>query len=121
MKPVKLVAAVVALVSGILAAYTGYVSPAPEGSYLLIAGLGVLLSIVSLGCLYGANAAFAASAVVSGLFAISAWIGWGGGYSDLQLVALALSLVNIALSVLAFRASTSLSEQANPMNLPVFG
>jgi hypothetical protein len=121
MKPIKLLAGLVALASGILAAYTGYVYPAPEGNQLLLESLGVVLIIVSLACLYGANVAFAGSAVVSGLFVLSAWIGWGGGFSGLQLGALGSGVVNTALSALAFKSSTSLPEQANPMNLPVFG
>ncbi len=121
MKPVKLLASVATVVTGILGAYVGYAFPAPAGSQLLITSFGVVLILDSLACLYGANIAFAASAIVSGLFVFSALLGWGGGYSAMQWVALAVALVDIVLSVIAFRSSTFLPEQANPMNLPVFG
>ena len=121
MKLIKLLASVATISAGILGASVGYVSPAPEGDQMLIMAFGVVLILDSLACLYGANIAFAGSAVVSGLFVFSAWVGWGGGYSGFEWAALAVALVNIVMSVIAYRSSSTLSEQANPMNLPVFG
>jgi hypothetical protein len=42
-------------------------------------------------------------------------------YAELELVAGILALVGLAINLVAMRHQSRLSEQANPMNLPVFG
>ena len=121
MKPVKLAASVLALVTGVLGSYASYTSAAPGGTPQVLTAFGAILIVFSLGCFYGANIAFAGSAIVSGLMLVFSALGWGDGLSTVQWAALALAAINIPLSLLAFKSSTGLSEQANPMNLPVFG
>ena len=75
----------------------------------------------SLVCFLGWRLAFAVSGAVSVLILVAASITWGAAPSELQLSALAANVVNVALALLALRSSTRIPEQANPMNLPVFG
>lgn len=121
MRAIKTLASFTTLAAGILAVSTGYVSSASGGNQLLITALGVILVVGSLACFYGTKIAFAASAIASGLLFLSVGLGWGGGFASLQLSTLAVALTDIVLSVLAFRSSSAISEQSNPMNLPVFG
>jgi len=121
MKTIKVVASATTIVTGVLGAYVGYASPTPAGSQLLLSALGIVLVLDSLVCLYGVNVAFAGAAVVSAVLVFTCLIGWGGAYTGLKLVTLLIAVLNIVLSTMAFRSSTGLPEQANPMNLPVFG
>ena len=121
MKTIKVVASATTIVTGVLGAYIGYASPTPAGSQLLVSALGVVLVLDSLACLYGANVAFAGAAVVSAFLVFTFLVGWGGEFTGLKLATLLIAFLNILLSTIAFRSSTGLSEQANPMNLPVFG
>jgi hypothetical protein len=110
-----------ALLTGVVETYAGFASSAPEIVRLFVASLGFVLAVDSLACLYGVNIAFVASTFVSVVFGVSAWVGWGGASTDLQLAAMAMAAVNAVFSVYGYRTSTTISEQANPMNLPVFG
>lgn len=121
MSTVKTLASAVTVGTGILGVYGGSFYPAPEGSQTLIIVLGVLLLVVSLACFYGANIAFAGSALLSGALLFAGWVGWEGGHSGLEWTTLAVASVDIALCVLAYRSSQGISEEGHPMNLPVFG
>ncbi len=116
----KTAASTIALLAGLLSAYAGYSSSAPEGNALVLTGLGVVLAADSLACFYGIRYAFGAGAVVAAAFAVLASVAWSS-LSIVQIAALILSIVTIVSGVLAFRASSKLPEQGNPMNLPVFG
>jgi hypothetical protein len=121
MNGLKSLASVIALVSGVVVVYAGYAFHARAGGQLLVGGLGVVLVVDSLACMYGARVAFAGSSLVSGLFVVSGLVVWSEGYSDLQWGAILLALVNAVLSGIAYKSSSAIPEQANPMNLPVFG
>ncbi|MDV3243834.1 MAG: hypothetical protein LYZ66_01510 [Nitrososphaerales archaeon] len=120
MNTIKTTASTVALLSGLLTAYAGYSSSAPEGSGFAITGLGVLLAADSLACFYGIRYAFGVGAVLAAVFAVFASVAWSA-LSAVQIATILLSLVTVISSVLAFRASSKMPEQGNPMNLPVFG
>jgi len=90
-----------------------------EGSIVL--ALAVVLVVVSLATYVGPAVLFYVSAAVSLIIdAIEVLnyssIGPGNAYVTVILVTLSLGL-----SVAAARHRTAVSEQANPMNLPVFG
>ena len=121
MNLVKTVASAASLATGALGAYAGFVSSAPEGNQTLLGSLGVLLILTSLVCFYGANLAFAGSAVLAGIMFLVALISWSGDFSGLEWATLILAIIAVALGMLAFRSTQDISEQANPMNLPVFG
>jgi hypothetical protein len=121
MKPLRLAASVAALLGGILGTYSGFVFAASGGIQSLVEALGVILVVDSLVCLYGARLAFAGSAAISASFALAAWVGWGGGNNALQLGTLGVAALSCVLSIAAYRSTSAIPEQANPMNLPVFG
>ncbi len=121
MNTTRAAASIMALASGAVVAYAGAASGLSQDGNLLITALGGLLVIDSLACFFGWRLAFAVSAAVSVLILATASIGWGSALSELRLGAVVLDLANVAASLLAFRSSTRLPEQANPMNLPVFG
>ncbi len=88
----------------------------------------VLLALGLLG-LWGAFIAFPAGTVASAVFALlmgyTAWTDSSYGYladeSMMALVGLVAAGVAVAVNAWAWRTRTGISEQANPMNLPVFG
>ena len=84
--------------------------------------VGIVLVLDALVCFVGLRSAFVAggvlSAVVAAVTALD-WSGQGGVGAWAGLVV--LSLASVVLDFLAFRHRGQLGEQANPMNLPVFG
>jgi len=117
MKSRRLVAAILTLADATLGLYLGYLYPTPVG---VLFWMSVLLLVVSLLCLYGVHIAFLGAAVLSVLMPGFATLATALP-SALDLALLALSLVSMAANIVAFRSSAHLPEQANPMNLPVFG
>jgi hypothetical protein len=76
--------------------------------------LSALASLVRIRLAFGLDALLSALVVLMvGLFAIS------GIVAGIPLTLLAV--VAVILNVLAYRRKGTLSEQSNPMNLPVFG
>ncbi|MDG7008727.1 MAG: hypothetical protein JRN06_10910 [Nitrososphaerota archaeon] len=79
--------------------------------------------------LWGAGLAYTAGAVLSAaLLALTAYATWVDlGYPYLSgeveggVVGCSVALLALAGNILASRSQSGLSEQANPMNLPVFG
>lgn len=79
--------------------------------------------------LWGVAAAYKAgvvlTAVISVLMAVSAWAYYGYPYPASWVFAGAagatLGAIGCATNVMAARGGAGISEQANPMNLPVFG
>jgi len=97
----------------------GPLSPSELQGALFI--FGAILAIDSLVSFAGVRASFIVGSVLStGILAIVA-IQWGA-YSDAySLAAVALSLLAVVADFVASRPARALSEQSNPMNLPVFG
>lgn len=85
-----------------------------------VSALAILLEISSVICLLGPNQVFYASAILSILLGAS--IAPDSSIGD-PIVAGALGLAgaSFVLSLVAARKRTGISEQSNPMNLPVFG
>ncbi|TLY01953.1 MAG: hypothetical protein E6K95_06120 [Thaumarchaeota archaeon] len=82
---------------------------------------GVILFGDGLACLVGVRLAFQVAAVDAAALIVSFFLSPNAlGVSTSQ-VAIALSLVTLVLGVAASRSPGKLSEQTNPMNLPVFG
>jgi hypothetical protein len=114
------IAAAAALVDAIATMYVSYFVLA---SSVLVTGLlllGVVLLIDAVVCVYGARFAFYGSLVISFLVIVVDSV-VGSPQSGPQLLVLSLSLLTILTSIIALRSQSGISEQANPMNLPVFG
>jgi hypothetical protein len=85
----------------------------------------VLLLMGVLGA-WGAKFAFYGGALSSAAFLLvtvySAWL-WGAEIAGglVSWIGVGLSVLGIVANVLAIRGKNLISEQANPMNLPVFG
>lgn len=128
-------AGVVTGVWAVLALYLGALDPqcfgvacSPDALLTLIttvtSALSVVLIVDSIVCLIAPRKAFYASALLAAL--VAALFGYGGLYSgtlvDLGvIVALGLAVTTVVLSIAAARSGGTVSEQSNPMNLPVFG
>jgi hypothetical protein len=85
----------------------------------------VLLLVDGLLGAWGARFAFYGGALLSVVFLLvsgySAWL-WGAEIGGLvSWIGVGLSVLGIVANVLAIRGKNLISEQANPMNLPVFG
>ncbi len=120
MRPFRTAAAAAALIDSILAILTWSNvlanSARSEGMGLVGAAL-----LVDAGfCIYGAKYAFYAAAVLSVLELAVTVVG-GSLSSWAPEAVVVFSAVTLGLSVLAIRTEESIPEQANPMNLPVFG
>ena len=95
----------------------------------VVTGLAVVLLVVGALGLWGASVAYPAGAACSALFLLlvsyAAYL--DSGYSYLanleyqEVFGIALAAVALAANLLGTRSKSGLSEQANPMNLPVFG
>lgn len=120
MKTVAAIASSLVLLSGLLTAYAGYALAAAHALQLTTLALGVLLMADSVACFLGLRPAFAAGAVLCVATVLVEGV-IGGGVSYWQLGVIALSAAGAVASVLAFRSPSRIPEQANPMNLPVFG
>ncbi len=100
----------------------------PTYSVFSLALAAVVLIVGALG-LWGASFAYPAGAVTSGvalLFtAYTVVVVNGYAYlttaSDDAIIGLAFALVALVVNLDAMRSKSGISEQANPMNLPVFG
>ncbi len=91
--------------------------------------LAALLLVVGLLGLWGASFAYPLGAVLSGaallLTAYTVLVVQGYGYLSTAsydaIIGVAFALVALIVNVEAIRSKSGISEQANPMNLPVFG
>lgn len=123
MNALRVTAGAVVLVDSVLGLYLAN-ETAFSGVMFLLPSLllyaSAFLFVDSLLCIYGVHYAFPVAALLSVVLAAEAPLLFAG-YFYQELALLALSLMGLALSVLAFRSTSQLSEQANPMNLPVFG
>ena len=92
-----------------------------------LTGLAVILLLDGLIGIWGTWVAYPAGALLSAilLFAMGYYAWVLGGYEYLvdyfPLVGVGLAAIGLLVNLVAWRTKYSLSEQANPMNLPVFG
>jgi len=82
---------------------------------------GAILFVDSLACFIGVRRAFQVAAADAAALLVSFFLSPNALGVTTSLVAIALSLVTLVLGVAASRRRGKLSEQTNPMNLPVFG
>lgn len=83
--------------------------------------MGVVLVLVSAVSIIGLRFTFMLGGALSALVAAITLYNWAGQSSNAFALLAALSLLSLIFSLLALRSRGSLKEQANPMNLPVFG
>ena len=89
----------------------------------------IILLLVGLIGIWGYWLAYPAGALLSAMFLLamgfSAWIEISYAYpvheAYLSIVGAGLAAIGLLLNIVAWRAKYALSEQSNPMNLPVFG
>lgn len=102
----------------------------PLYSEVFLIGLAaIILLVVGLIGIWGYWLAYPAGALLSAMFLVatgySAWLestyNYPTGEEYLSLISAALAAVALIVNLLAWRARNVLPEQANPMNLPVFG
>ena len=123
MNAIKTAAGVLALADSILGLYLSFTEPFFSDSAALtgyLFWLSAVLLFVSLLCIYGVHYALLASLVLAAAVALDAPFALTSR-SGPQWILVALSVVVLAVSLVAFRVKSRISEQANPMNLPVFG
>ena len=97
-------------------------STAPSDALgVVYAGLAVVLVLVSLAGLIGPKVLFYASALVAVLVDAVEAVGNAEVATGVLVFSFALVTLSAVVSLLAARAGTGVSEQSNPMNLPVFG
>jgi hypothetical protein len=116
-------AGLLGLVDSLAGVFLAYTTPF-DSLYAALTGylfwLSVILFLVSLACLYGIHYAYPVAAALSVIVALDGYFAtdypvsvvWGF---------VALSVVAAIANLVAYRSAPELSEQANPMNLPVFG
>jgi hypothetical protein len=140
--PIKRIAGVLTVLEGAWLLYSSFSGvetmcplngcPGPTFSPLFSQGLlalGVILLIDGLLGVWGAWFAFPLGSALSAIFlVVGAYAYWlDNSYTYLtallwqDAVGSVLALVALAANVAAVRTKSRLSEQANPMNLPVFG
>ena len=123
MNALKVTAGVLALADSVLALYLYSAMSFPSNLAIfqeLLLWAGAFLLVDSLLCIYGVYYAFPVAAVLGAALAADSLL-LLSGYTVQELALSALSLIVLVLNVLAYRSKSHLSEQANPMNLPVFG
>jgi hypothetical protein len=108
------------MATGILAAFIAY-SGASSNFQVALLAVGVTLAIDSLVSFAGIRASFVVAAVLSAAALAIVAIQWGTYQSAESGTALGLSALSVVVDLVASRPAKGLSEQSNPMNLPVFG
>ena len=89
--------------------------------YAVILIFGAILFGDGLACFIGVRRAFQVAVADAVALLVSFSLSQNALAVATSVVAIALSLVTLVLSVAASRSPGRLSEQTNPMNLPVFG
>jgi hypothetical protein len=123
MNSLKATAGAIALIDSVVGMYLSSTTTVannldPFESLLLWAS--AFLLVDSLLCLYGVHYAFPVAAVLGAVLAGDSLLVLSG-YTLQDAVLVALSASGLVLNLLAYRSTSQISEQANPMNLPVFG
>jgi len=85
-----------------------------------VMGLAGLLVLTSAACLFGQGKVFYAQACVA-VFLGAAMVPNSSASDPVVDLAFGLAAATLVLSVIAARKKVGISEQSNPMNLPVFG
>jgi len=138
--PIRRVAGGLTVLEGIWLFYAYFAGPTvyvscglgcqvPQDYLWLLLPLGVIILIVGLLGVWGASFAYLAATVLSAIvlvvtgytvFTLAGFAAYTSILNEAAVVA-ALAAVTMLANAFAIRAKTRLSEQANPMNLPVFG
>ena len=140
---VRRVAGVLTVVESIWLLYANYDAPMTSCLYpvscpsqpfiplysMVVPVLAVALLAVALVEIWGASFSYVAGGVLSAAaLLVTGWTVaavFGHGYSsvttDDAIIGVAFALVALLANIDAVRSKSSFSEQANPMNLPVFG
>ncbi len=87
----------------------------------LLGAFGVILAIDSVLALVGPRIAFYGEAVVAAIVAFLFFLAQAAMNQPAFWGSFLVSILTLALAVVAGRKKSGISEQANPMNLPVFG
>lgn len=87
----------------------------------LALALAIALVLDSFVVLVGPKRIFYVSALLSALLAGSEWFGSGSDATVVSVLTIATAGATLVLSIVAARFEPEISEQSNPMNLPVFG
>ncbi len=103
-----------------VASYTAR-SSVPTLGFNFALSLAILLVIDSLLCLVGPRRIFYTSAFLSAILVAVFVLGSAANATAVVLITLGMAGVTFVLSILAARSEPKVSEQSNPMNLPVFG
>jgi len=120
--PIRLAGSVLSLVSGSWAAYIAYSATNSHSelqSALIV--VGALLALDAIVSFAGIRASFVVGAGLSALVLVIVADQWGTFSGADASVALVVSLIAVVTDVVASRPVKGMSEQTNPMNLPVFG
>ena len=118
--PIRLAGSVLTFVTGALATFVAY-SGASSNLQISLLVVGAVLAIDSLASFAGIRATFVVGAILSAAVLAIVAVQWGTYPITDSEAALALSVLSIVADVVASRPARGLSEQSNPMNLPVFG
>jgi hypothetical protein len=95
------------------------VSPSELQGALFI--VGAVLALDALVSFAGIRVSFIVGSVLSTVILAIVAVQWGTYSDNDALAAVALSVLAVVADVVASRPAKALSEQSNPMNLPVFG
>lgn len=115
----KRAASGLALLDSLLVIYVFYALGTGALS-LALTVIGALLLVDSGLCFYGLGAAFYGVTILSLLIIVASFLG-GETFAGLPGLVLGLSAVTVVVSAVAARSESTMAEQGNPMNLPVFG
>lgn len=120
--PIRLAGSVLSLVSGAWAAFVGYYGTSSHSelqSALIV--VGAILVVDALVSFAGVRASFVVGVGLSALVIVIVAVKWGTYSGSDASLALILSLLSLVADAVASRPVKGMSEQTNPMNLPVFG
>jgi len=123
MAKITTLAAGVGALTGLLAIGLWLFGMTPLHGYweTLTLALAAVLVLDSIVAFVGPSRIFYSTALVSALLAGSEWVGGGSDASTAILLSVVMGGATLVLSVGAARFEPKVSEQSNPMNLPVFG
>lgn len=133
--PIRLAGSVLTLFSGAWAAYVAYYGTTFVTSCSFFSNcvlelsqlqaalfvVGAFLALDALVSFVGVRASFILGGVLSAAVLVIVAAQWGTYSATDSAVALTLSLLAVVADAVASRPVKAISEQTNPMNLPVFG
>lgn len=113
-------AAALSLLTGVVVVYFALTAPRFNLAAQILVGVGIVLLVDALICFRGFTAGFYGSAAMS-LLVILSEARTGDLLSTEPFTLVLLSTITLVFDLIALTARTKLTEQGNPMNLPVFG